>query len=130
MEPRRLPRAAEDILDEIKKMISPSKLLEEVEDENGNKRYKGQLLDEKISQLKVEMQETEIDQSWTGRLIYFSKQTTLVNDEKPAYFIPLSDSVNLTPGGRLSGGSYIRIANQPSLSSGAFAIFIVPSDKR
>ncbi|KAJ5993173.1 hypothetical protein N7451_008897 [Penicillium sp. IBT 35674x] len=61
MKPQQLPHAAEVIRNEIKEMIdAQGKLLEEDVDENGNKRYKGTLLDEKISQLKVALEIDEV----------------------------------------------------------------------
>ena len=146
MEPKPLPDEAEQIRKEIKEMVpetasKPPEVQAELihKDNNGNKRYGGGLLEGKISRLKeilkieevsvsVDFSEHLIDctQHWDGRLRYWSKPTKLVNDRKEGYLIPLSDDINVNPGGKLQGGWYIQVTNEPILSSGAAAIFIVP----
>ena len=65
-------------------------------------------------------------QGWGYRLVYFWKPTKLINDRKQGYLIPLSKDITLTPGGLLHEGFYTYITNDPTLSSGATAIFILP----
>jgi hypothetical protein len=68
----------------------------------------------------------KIDQRWGYRLVHFPKSTKLINDEqKQGYVIPLND-LTLTPGGVLEEGFYTYITDDPTVSQGATAVFILP----
>ncbi|CAG7937460.1 unnamed protein product [Penicillium nalgiovense] len=128
-----LPDPAEDIRQEIKGMIPETAILADQpsknqatilkEDKNGTKAYGGDLLAGKISRLTGKM---GIGIGWRFRLVYWSEPTKLLNDRKQGYLIPLKD-ITLTPGGILEERFYVEVTNEPLLSSGAAAIFIVPA---
>ncbi|KAJ5244517.1 hypothetical protein N7489_004613 [Penicillium chrysogenum] len=137
----KLPRPAEDIRNEIKRMIpetassrqSPESQARVLEvDEHGTKTYGGELLMDKISLMKDEMKISgvigliKIDQRWGYRLVHFPKPTKLNNEEqKQGYVIPLNN-LTLTPGGVLEEGCYTYITDDPMVSPGATAVFILP----
>lgn len=134
MEPRKLSDlpAARSIFDEIKDLIpetrdkglsrTSDKTVRQAEviqeDIYGNRTYGGKLLEDKISSLIREM---NVGEDWKGRLVYWPKNTKLLNDRKQGYLIPLYD-IFLNPGGALREGDYIYITNEPVLSAGAAAI--------
>ncbi|KAI2726502.1 hypothetical protein CBS147333_6056 [Penicillium roqueforti] len=68
----------------------------------------------------------QIGTDWRWHLVHFSKDTKLENVRKEGYLIVLSNTITITPGGVLKEGSYIYIINEPVISAGATAIFIVP----
>ncbi|CAG8037317.1 unnamed protein product [Penicillium nalgiovense] len=133
MKTLKLPREAEEIRKEIKQMIPETALPPKQfnptqaellnEDENGNRRYGGDLLALKIAVLTGGM---KIGTGWKWRVLYWSKAAKLINERKQGYLIPLKD-IDLNPGGKLHEGDYIDVTNEPELSSEAAAVFIVPS---
>ncbi|CAI7657637.1 unnamed protein product [Penicillium palitans] len=132
MFPQELPEAAERIRKEIKGMIPETAILADqpsenqakiLNDENGTKAYGGDSLAGKISRLTGKM---GIGIGWRFRLVYWSEPTKLLNDRQQGYLIPLKD-ITLTPGGTLRERYYAEVTNEPLLSSGAAAIFIVPA---
>ncbi|KAJ5330529.1 hypothetical protein N7476_000312 [Penicillium atrosanguineum] len=120
MKSQKLPLAAEEIRKEIKTLIPQITTVEE--DENGNKKFGGDALLVLISRMKAAL---EIDVTWEGRLRYWSKSTKL-DLRKQGYLIPLSDEVQVNPGGVLPGGSFIQVNNEPVLGAGATTLFIAP----
>ncbi|KAI3202450.1 hypothetical protein CBS147311_4630 [Penicillium roqueforti] len=134
-----LPPSFESIRRIMKELMpetatSPNKLAENQaaifhENKNGNKAYRGDLLAKQISLLTIQLRVTEklqIGTDWRWHLVHFSKDTKLENVRKEGYLIVLSNTITITPGGVLKEGSYIYIINEPVISAGATAIFIVP----
>lgn len=67
-----------------------------------------------------------IYQRWGYRLVHFPKATKLINaEQKQGYVIPLKD-LTLTPGSVLEEGFYTYITDDPAVSPGATAVFILP----
>ncbi|EKV04412.1 hypothetical protein Pdw03_1644 [Penicillium digitatum] len=121
MEPSKLPLAAKKVQEEIEALIP--QITTVIEDENGNKEYGGDALPALITSLKIAL---GIDETWEGRLRYWSKTTKIINPRKQGYLIPLMGGIQLNPGGLLKSGSFIQVNNEPILGAGATSLFIVP----
>lgn len=58
-------------------------------------------------------------------MTHFPGNTTIKNDRKEMYLVPLSKGFILTPGGLLSEGTYTYVTHDMVISEGT-AVFIVP----
>ncbi|CAG8132071.1 unnamed protein product [Penicillium nalgiovense] len=96
MEPPKLPLAAKKIQEEIEALIPQITAVDE--DENGNKEYGGDALPALVTSMKVAL---GIDETWEGRLRYWSKTTKIINPRKQGYLIPLMGGIQLNPGSLL-----------------------------
>ncbi|KAJ5664275.1 hypothetical protein N7507_005006 [Penicillium longicatenatum] len=74
------------------------------EDENGNKEYGGEALSALIASMKVAL---KIDETWEGRLRYWSKNTKIINPRKQGYLIPFFGGIQLNPRGLLRSEKFI-----------------------
>ncbi|KAJ5277587.1 hypothetical protein N7534_003655 [Penicillium rubens] len=121
MEPLELPPAADDVRKEMIALIPDVRIYDE--DEKGNKKYGGDEIAGLVSRMKAAL---NLDETWEGRLRYWSTSTKLVNTGKKGYLIAISDEMQVYPGGLLKGGSYIQVKNEPVLGAGATTLFFVP----
>ncbi|KAJ5291480.1 hypothetical protein N7478_000731 [Penicillium angulare] len=129
----KLPDLANTVRAEIRDMIpetaisgltiAPADLSSSTEDEHGNKKYTGRMLEEKVSLFVLKM---EIGTAWRWELVIWQKPGRLVYDRDYGYLIPLSKKINLMPGGEVEEGQYAKVSGQPSFSPKAAAIFLVP----
>ncbi|KAJ5642847.1 hypothetical protein N7490_006847 [Penicillium lividum] len=118
MEPRQLQPPAKDIRTEIKELLP---LLEIEEDASGNKKYSGDALSGLISRMKAAL---SINETWEGRLRFWSKRTKLdIGDA--AYLIPILNEIEVN-GWFLKAGWFVKVNNDPVVGAGATTLVITP----
>ncbi|KAJ5644232.1 uncharacterized protein N7484_006739 [Penicillium longicatenatum] len=119
MESRELPKEANDVRKEIKELIPRITAVEE--DESGNKKYGGDALLELITRMKAAL---DIDESWEGRLRYWSKRTKL-DLRSQAYLIPIPGEIKVN-GWLLKDGFFVQVNNDVGVGADTIVLIIAP----
>ncbi|KAJ6004712.1 hypothetical protein N7540_011208 [Penicillium herquei] len=93
------------------------------EDDLGNRSFEGKRLSEKVTQF---MNEIGRGEGWRWNLAYFPKpKTPIINESSQMYIVPLSEEVNIIPGGDVAEGTIKCVPDTPVLSLPSTILFIM-----